>query len=458
MHYTSPIGVRFIVLLVLAPLFLYGQSDEAGRGGGVEQPFTREECVRYAMEHSPLLQQITIDQQIVRKEVAGTLSDWLPQVSIDGALIDNVDKPNIVFPDESGNPVVREIGVEFQSNATLNASQTLFSNEVLSAARAAPLARLQAEQSTYAARVDLYVEVSQAFFALLTTQEQINILSEDLQRLEKNVRDARIRYENGLNDNVDYKQATIQLNNTKGQLAIAQEELLYRRAVLKQRMGYPSRQELEIAYQPDQLRAEATLDSLQSPSYRNRIEYSLLETRTALLSVNVARFRWGFLPRISAFFNYQFNYFNEAFDVLYDRSFTSSQVGLRASIPLFAGASRFYNLQIAKLESEQAGYARIDLENQIETEYAQARATYRGAYSNWKLQQENEQLAREVYQTIRLQYDEGIIPYLEVIQAETDLRSAQLNTINALLRVLSGKVEVQRAMGIVPLEDIRTEE
>ena len=436
------------LLLILIPAFSYSQPNNA------PPAFTRDACVRYALEHSPLLQQRIIEQQIVRKEVAGTLSGWLPQVSIDGALIDNVDKPNIVFPDESGNPVVREIGVEFQSNATLNASQTLFSNEVLAASRAAPLARRQAEQSTYAERIDLYVTVSKAFYDLVTTQDQIQILSEDRQRLEKNVRDARLRYENGINDPVDYKQATIQLNNTLAQLVSAQEALPYRRAVLKQRMGYPPDQTLEVTFNPDELLSEVTADTLRSLSYRNRIEYSQLETQAGLLAAAVNRYRWGFLPIVSVFYNYQFSYFNDNFEPLYDRAFTSSQLGLRASIPLLSGASRIYNLQAAKLESERLTYARTELQNQIETEYAQAAANYRGALANWRLQQQNEQLAREVYQVIQLQYDEGIIPYLEVIQAETDLRSAQLNTSNALLRVLSSKVDLQRATGTVPLAEI----
>lgn len=448
MYGTPRCGISWLLPFILIPVLSFGQSDAS------PPAFTRETCVRYALEHSPLLQQRVIDQQIVRKEVASTLSGWLPQVSIDGALIDNVDKPNIVFPDESGNSVVREIGVEYQSNATLNASQTLFSNEVLAAARAAPLARRQAEQGTYAARIDLYVAVSKAFFDLVTTQDQIQILSEDRQRLEKNVRDARIRYENGINDPVDYKQATIQLNNTLAQLTSAQADLPYRRAVLKQRMGYPTDQTLEIAFDAEEIPSEVTVDTLQSPSYRSRIEYSQLETQAGLLAAAVNRYRWGFLPILSVFYNHQFSYFNDNFEPLYDRSFTSSQVGLRASIPLLRGASRIYNLQAAKLEGERLTYARTELQNQIETEYAQATANYRGALTNWRLQQENEQLAREVYQVIQLQYYEGIIPYLEVIQAETDLRSAQLNTSNALLRVLSSKVDLQRATGTVPLDEL----
>ena len=452
MHYTLRHHIALLVWMLLPSFLSYGQS------GSASEAFTRAACVHYAMEHSPLLQQSMLDQQIAQKEVATSLSGWLPQVTIDANLTNNVDKPNIVFPNEQGDPVVREIGVTYQSNATATANQTLFSNEVLAAARAAPLVRQQANQNTYATKIDLYVDVSKAFFDLLTTQDQVEILLEDQGRLQKNVRDARIRYENGIADPVDYKQATIQLNNTRAQLVSAQESLAYYRAVLKQRIGYPSDRELTITYDADELRREAEMDSLRSPSYRSRIEYSLLETQAGLLSADVSRYRWGFLPQLTAFFNYQFGYFNEEFDPLYDRSFTSSQIGLRASVPLFQGASRIYRLQSAKLEAERLNYARTDLQNQIETEYAQATAAYQGAYANWQLQQENEQLAREVYQTIQLQYDEGIIPYIEVIQAETDLRSAQLNTSNALLRVLSSKVDVQRATGTAPIGSLNANE
>ena len=453
MHYTIRGGMLW--LFTLYSIFSVAQS---GVSPNEAQAFTRDACVRYALKHSPRLQQTVTDQRIVQKEVAASLSGWLPQVSVAAGLTNNVDKPNIVFPDEQGNPVVREIGVAYQSNVTLNAEQTLFSNEVLSAARAAPLARTQAEQNTQATQIEVYVAVSKAFFDLLTTLDQVSILSEDLNRLQKNVRDARLRYENGVVDNVDYKQATIQLNNARAQLESTRALLPYRRAVLRQSMGYAANTPLEIEYNRDQLRNEVGIDTTQSFTYRQRIEYSLLETQSGLLAADISRFRWGFLPRFSAFANYQYGYFSEELSPLYDRAFTSAQIGLRALVPLFQGAQRIHNLQAAKLQAERLGYVRTELKNQITSEYAQARAIYQGAYASWELQQKNEQLAQEVYQTIQLQYDEGLIPYIEVIQAETDLRSAQLNTSETLLQVLSSKIDVQQASGQVPLELVNNEE
>jgi outer membrane protein TolC len=52
-----------------------------------------------------------------------------------------------------------------------------------------------------------------------------------------------------------------------------------------------------------------------------------------------------------------------------------------------------------------------------------------------------------VYNTLQLQYRAGIKTYLEVIIAETDLHTTQLNYYNALYQVMSSKIDVQKALG-----------
>ena len=56
---------------------------------------------------------------------------------------------------------------------------------------------------------------------------------------------------------------------------------------------------------------------------------------------------------------------------------------------------------------------------------------------------------KEVYNIIKLQYDEGIKPYLDLILAEAEIRVTQLNYLNTLYRVLVSKLEVERATGTI---------
>jgi outer membrane protein TolC len=80
-----------------------------------------------------------------------------------------------------------------------------------------------------------------------------------------------------------------------------------------------------------------------------------------------------------------------------------------------------------------------DITNTINTQFVQALASYKSNLFNYQSQQENVALAREVYDVIQLQYRAGVKTYLEVINAETDLRTAQINMYDALYQVLSVK-------------------
>jgi len=77
----------------------------------------------------------------------------------------------------------------------------------------------------------------------------------------------------------------------------------------------------------------------------------------------------------------------------------------------------------------------------------QALAGYKGSYTNWQLLKQNVSLASDVYKVVTLQYREGVKTYLDVIVAQSDLRTAELNYYNALFQVLSSKIDLQKALG-----------
>ena len=83
----------------------------------------------------------------------------------------------------------------------------------------------------------------------------------------------------------------------------------------------------------------------------------------------------------------------------------------------------------------------------MNTEYSSSLASYKASLSNYLAIKENVALALEVYEVINLQYRSGIKTYLEVVTAETDLRTSQINYFNALYQVLSSKIDVQRSLG-----------
>ncbi|MDQ6903631.1 MAG: TolC family protein, partial [Bacteroidota bacterium] len=117
------------------------------------------------------------------------------------------------------------------------------------------------------------------------------------------------------------------------------------------------------------------------------------------------------------------------------------------SFPIFQGGKRLQQIRQAELQILQVDNTISSIQNNINTQYAQALATYKSNLFNYISLKENLALANEVYEIIRLQYRSGIKTYLEVINAETDLRTAQINYYNALYQLLSSKVDVAQSLG-----------
>ena len=110
------------------------------------------------------------------------------------------------------------------------------------------------------------------------------------------------------------------------------------------------------------------------------------------------------------------------------------------------------NLSKARLEVDRADLDIVNSRNTINTEYVQALAGYKSNFSNWQFLKQNVSLAKDVYTVVSLQYREGIKTYLDVIIAQSDLRTAELNYYNALFQLLSSKIDLEKALGTLNVQ------
>jgi outer membrane protein TolC len=338
------------------------------------------------------------------------------------------------------------------SNALFQADQVLYSNEVWQASRASRFVRRQSQQNVQATKINTVVTVSKAYYDVLVTQAQLQILDEAILRLEKQLKDAYSQFESGTVDETDYQRATIALGNARSDRRRVAEAVGPKKTLLKELMGDASEGELRLAFDARRMAEDRWVDTLQRASYANRIEYQLLQTQKALQKLTVDYHQWNFLPTVSAFVNYNLVYQSQSFRQLYDQSFPTSVVGLSATVPLFQGGRRVHNLRKAQLLDRRLDVELDNARQRIRTEYEQALGNYKSALNEWNTVQTNAALAEKVYRTTKLQYDEGIKTYLELIVVETDLRTTQLNYYNALYQVLSGKLDLQRAQGTVSVQ------
>ncbi|MEO6894475.1 MAG: TolC family protein [Ginsengibacter sp.] len=403
---------------------------------------TLQNCIQYAIQHNPDIQNAKINEQITEAQIQNKLADWYPQVNFTYNLQHNLQLPTFIF---NGN--VSHSGTNNTSGANFGLTQNIFNRDVLLASRTASDVRQAASENTADRKINLTVNVSKAFYDLILTEQQLKVTDEDIVRTNQSLKDAYYQYQAGIVDKTDYKRATIALNNAKAQKKSGEESLKAKKAYLKDLMGYPNTKTLELNYDTTQMENEVLMDTLQTVNYNDRIEIQQLQTQQKLQEYNLQYYKWSFLPNLSAFGNYNLNYLNNQFSKLYSQSYPNSFLGLTLTLPIFQGGKRLQQIKQAQFEVTQAGNDLRSYENQINSQYEDALATYKSNLYNFYSLKENLSLASEVYDVIQLQYRSGVKAYLDVITAESDLRTAQINYYNALYQVLASKIDVMQSLG-----------
>lgn len=440
-------GIFLLYLLYAGPAWSQAKQDSLLQDANLSQ------CIQYALKHQPLIRQSTIDEAITETTIKSKLADWYPQLNLGYAVQHYLELPTSFFPDASGVKRPVKIGAKNTSNVQLSLSQSIFDRDLLLANKTIKDVRRQAQQTTTSNKINIVVEVSKAFYDLLLTQKQVAVLDENILRLERSLKDAYNQYEGGIVDKTDYKRAQIALNNTKADRKRTNDLVSAKYANLKQLMGYPTNSEISVVYDSLQMEREVFMDTIANVKYSNRIEYQLLQTQQSLLQAELRYNKWSFLPTVNVAGNYTPTFQSDKFTQLYQSAYPSSFIGLQLNLPIFQGGKRIYNMRNANLQLTRLQWDVTALNSQIDAEYSQALASYKGSLAEWSALKDNLGLAEDVYNTLRLQYNAGIKTYLDVIIAETDLRAAQLNYLNALYQVLAGKLDMQRALGSVEYSD-----
>jgi outer membrane protein TolC len=416
------------------------------------QYLTLSQCINYALQHQPALNQSLLNISITRATNAINLSGWYPQVNASGNLTHYLQLPSSYVTNTTnpgGPPVIAQTGVYNIATPALSATQSIFSPSLIYASRSAPLYVKQAEQITDTTKINLVASVSKSFYNLLLTLEQITVLKEDTVRLGRSFRDAYHQYVGGIVDETDYKQASITLNNSKAALRQATENIRPQYAALKQLMGYVPDQQFNLSFDTSTLMQEIAFDTTQQLQFEKRIEYQLLNTTKNLQTELIRYYQRSFLPTLSAFYNYNLEFENARYAHLYRTAYPNSLIGLNLSMPIFTGFARVKNVQKAKLQQQVLNWQETDLKLQFNSEYTSALASYRGNLYNLYILQDNVAMARRVYFVVELQYKQGIVAYLNVITAESNLITSEINYINALFQVLSSKIDLQKALGVI---------
>jgi len=408
-----------------------------------------DQCIQYALINQPAIKGAQINENITGLNNSIALSGLLPQVNLTGTGTHYLQLPTAFSTNSTGVTSKIKSGINNTFIPILGVTQNLYNPELKFASKAAKLYVDAAKQITDSTKINIISSVSKSFYSLLLTLQQIDVLKEDTVRLAKNVKDSYHQYVGGIVDVTDYQTATITLNNSKALLRQANESVVPQYAVLKQLIGFAPETQFNVSFDTSKMMQEIDFDTTQTLQYENRIEYQQLKNVRKIQQALTGYYQKAYLPTVDAFFNYIPEFENKNFGSLFNNVYPYSYLGVSITMPIFSGFARIKNVQKSKLQEKLIDWNEVNLKSQIYSEYTNALASYKSNLYELNIMSDNEELAKKVYKVVTLQYSQGIVPYLNVVNAESNLITSEIGYLNTLLQVLSSKIDLQKAMGIV---------
>jgi outer membrane protein len=413
--------------------------------------FSLKEAIDYAQSHQVSILNATIDEEIAKNTVKKTIGIGLPQLNGNVNFQDFLKVPTSLLPgeffDKPGTQVPVRFGVQYQSSIGLELSQLLFDGSYLVGLKASQTFKELSNKNVKRSRIETAVAVTKAYYSVLVSNEQLSLLDANMNRLKKSFNDTQALFANGFVEKIDVDRLKVLSNNLETERENVIRLLELNVNLLKFQMGMNIQSKLKLKDSIASLQVEESIALDETSSYQNRIEYSLLQTQKKINELDVKRYKSLFLPSLVAFGSSLQSLQSQKFNSLFDRSFPTTVVGFRLSVPILSGGIKTYQVRNAKLEVLKTENNLVNLKNGINLEVEQAQTVYKNGLKSLQNQKRNMELAQEVLRVSKIKYEEGVGSSIEVTSAETSLKESQNNYINALYDLLINKVNVDRALG-----------
>ncbi len=409
---------------------------------------TLKEAIAYGKEHSPTLVIAANDHAVTHAQAQEALSGYLPQVNGTGQLDDNLKRQTTILPAGifSSEPTPVKFGTQFNTSLSLQGEQTLVDVGKLNGIQAIKPDIKRTDIQLQQAEEKLIYDVARAYAEALTYREQTRLLADNLQQYDDLLPILQLRQEKGVAQPLDLDRTQVTQRNIKSQYTVSQANYDVAVDRLKQVIGMPLGQLVELT---DSILDPRNIGALGSDGFvlGNLLEYKYSEQMLLLYGIDLKSKRNAFLPTLSAYGRYgtmaQGNDLGSSYQNWYD----FAAIGLKLNVPIFSGMRRVSQIKQSELALSSAREQLKLNSSGWELTYRNADTRLTASEINVNNDAENLDLAEKVFAVTNRQYQEGLVSLSDVLTANYQLKEAQNNYTTSLLNNYLAIIDIQRAKG-----------
>ena len=165
--------------------------------------------------------------------------------------------------------------------------------------------------------------------------------------------------------------------------------------------------------------------------------------------LQIEQIQAGYMPTVSAGLRMNYQTQQNTLNIFGSKSnwTPTAAIGVNVSVPIFDGFSKKRKANQLKIEMEQLRFDEQNLKNSLALQNENAQYKLQLNQAAVTTQTNNIKLAEEVYKSTQVQYEGGIVPLSELLNAENALKEAQTNYLKNLVQVKVAELDILKSSG-----------
>jgi outer membrane protein len=431
--------------LMLSWLMLAGQENSG------EMKLSLKEAQDYALTYNKSIKSARYDLETSKLSVWEVATALLPQVSVSGAVVDNLKirtvlMPGAIFGDTSGGYIPLRFGTQYNTSAGVTANLLVFNAPLYVGIQTTNLAKKMAQMNITKTEIDIKESVANAYYLILVSDESLRIINENLNILNELLKSTRAMFSVGMAESTDVDQMMSNVTMMENTRSTMERGIEVNYNFLRLLLGVKPETKIALSETLDMITETINVDALfaQEFNYRDNISYQLIEGQEKLSALSVKSKKASALPTLAGYYTYSKE--GQSDKLFHQSYFPTSMLGAQISIPILAGGERFVSIKKAKINLLKAQNTKEIMTDQLLLQEKQLKYNLINANLQYVNQKQNIEVAKRVYTSTENKFKQGMASSLDLTQANSLYLQAENNYISALMNLLQTKLSLDKLL------------
>ncbi|MGB8359626.1 MAG: TolC family protein [Bacteroidales bacterium] len=406
---------------------------------------TVDQAVAYALDKNKSVASAKYDLLASEKAKWEAIAAGLPSIDASASFNNNLAVMTRII-DFNGVPTPIKFGTTYDDAYGVSASTLVFNAPWLVGMQTSRLAATLASQGLTQTRIETTESVINAYHLILTIQETIKVIDQNLANLNEVLASTQAMYSVGMAEATDVDQMQSNVSMLKNTRSSMERSLELNYNMLRFLLGVERGTVINLTDNLEGLVAGINVEALVADEFNleNNISYQLIESQLKMSELSVKGAKATAFPTLAGSIYYtKTGMGNKLGSMQY---FPYSAVGLQLQVPILASGSRYAKIKKAEINYEKAQNTKSMVSDQLLLQEKQLRYNLLSANDQYKTQKENIDIAARVLKSIQNKYNQGMASSLDLTQANNNYLTAQSNYLNAAASLLQTKVAFDKLM------------